>query len=205
MRIIVLLLGLLLAAPAWAQNNAANYGSAAYYNLALSNTPVTIKATSGLLTGVNCYNPNAAVEYLELFDNATVSMSITGTVNGTTSTSSNVLHFATTPSNLVKGMGIVDTSTGASIAAGTTVVSWTTTTVTMSANAAGSGVGGTDGITFFTVPKTVLPLTASTVTNSYWPIGLAFPSNSIKVGATADGTTYGSAPGAALKCNFTFN
>jgi len=199
-----LLLGLALAAPAAAQTPAA-YGSAAYYNLALSNTPVAVKAAPGLLTGFGCYNTNAAVEYLLLFDVSPVRMSITGTTNGTTSTSSNVLHFAATPANVVKGQGIIDTTTGASIAAGTTVVSTTATTVTMSANAAGAGVGGTDGITFFSVPKAVVPLTASTVTNSNWPIGIAFPASSINAAVTSTGTPYGAAAGSALACNFTYN
>lgn len=199
------LLGLLFAvAPARAQSPA-SYGSAAAYSLALSNTAVTAKATPGLFTGFNCYNPNAAVEYLLAFDVATVRMSITGTTNATTATSSNVLHFASTPANIVAGQGIVDTTTPTAIAAGTTVVSTTATTVTMSANAAGPGVGGTDGITFFSVPKTVLALTPSTVTTSNWPVGIAFPANGIKLAATADGTPYGAAPATALKCNFTYN
>ncbi len=43
---------------------------------------------------------------------------------------------------------VYDTTTPASIPAGTTVLSATSTTVTMSANAAGAGVGGTDNIVF---------------------------------------------------------
>ena len=163
-----------LAMPALAQT-AASYGSAAYSNNALSNTPATIKSTPGLLTSFNCYNPNGTVEYLQFADIATMAMAITGTTNGTTATTSNVLHFASTPAGVVAGQGIVDTSTGTAIAAGTTVVSSTATTVTMSANAAGSGVGGTDGITFFTVPKMTVALTPSTVSNCAWPIGVGFP------------------------------
>jgi hypothetical protein len=201
-----LLLGLALATPAAAQTPAV-YGSAAYYNLALSNTPVSVKPAPGLLTGFSCYNPvsPAAVEYLLLFDVSPVRMALTGTTNGTTSTSSNVLHFAATPANVVKGQGIIDTTTGASIAAGTTVVSTTATTVTMSANAAGAGVGGTDGITFFSVPRAVVPLTPSTVTNSNWPIGIGFPLSSINAAVTSTGTPYGAAAGSALACNFTYN
>jgi hypothetical protein len=63
-----LFLGLLFAAPAQAQ--VATYGSAAYSNAALTNSAVTVKATPALLTGINCYNPNAAVEYLQFFDTA---------------------------------------------------------------------------------------------------------------------------------------
>jgi hypothetical protein len=194
-----------LVTPARAQQTAAAYGSAAYSNTALSNTPAPIKASAGLLTSFNCYNPNAAVEYLQFADAAAQVMAIAGTTNGTTSTSSAVLHFASTPANLVKGMGIVDTSTGSSIAAGATVVSWTATTVTMSAKAAGGGVGGTDGITFFTVPKMTVALTPSTVSNSAWPIGVGFPLGAISVAATSGVTTYSTAPGSALACTFTFN
>ncbi len=194
-----------LVTPARAQQTAAAYGSAAYSNAALSNTPAKIKAAAGLLTSFNCYNPNAAVEYLQFADAATQVMAATGTTNGTTSTSSAVLHFASTPAGVVAGMGIVDTSTGASIAAGTTVVSTTATTVTMSANAAGSGVGGTDGITFFTVPKMTVALTPSTVSNSAWPIGVGFPASAISVAATSGVTTYSVAPSSALACTFTFN
>lgn len=194
-----------LVTPARAQQTAAAYGSAAYSNNALSNTPATIKSTPGLLTSFNCYNPNGTVEYLQFADIATMAMAITGTTNGTTATTSNVLHFASTPAGVVAGQGIVDTSTGTAIAAGTTVVSSTATTVTMSANAAGSGVGGTDGITFFTVPKMTVALTPSTVSNSAWPIGVGFPLTGIKVAATSGVTTYSVAPSSALVCTFTFN
>jgi hypothetical protein len=194
-----------LVTPAHAQQTAAAYGSAAYSNTALSNTPAKIKASAGLLTSFNCYNSNAAVEYLQFADSAAQVMAITGTTNGTTATTSNVLHFASTPVGVVAGLGIVDTSTGASIAAGTTVVSSTATTVTMSANAAGSGVGGTDGITFFTVPKMTVALTPSTVSNSAWSIGVGFPASAISVAATSGVTTYSAAPGSALACTFTYN
>jgi hypothetical protein len=75
----------------------------------------------------------------------------------------------------------------------------------MSANATGAGVGATDGITFFSVPKAVTPLTPSTVTNSNWPIGIAFPASGISVAVTATGTPYGAAPASALACNFLYN
>lgn len=199
-------LGLALATPASAQTPA-SYGSAAYSNAALTNTAVTIKGAPGLLTSFNCYNPtaNAAVEYLQFFDIAVPRLAITGTTNGTTATSSKVLHFAATPANVIAGQAIVDTTTPTSITAGTTVVSTTATTVTMSANAAGGGVGGTDDITFYSVPKMTVALTPSAVSNSAWPIGVGFPLNSLKVAATSGPTTYSSAPANALACTFTFN
>lgn len=70
--------------------------------------------------------------------------------SGTTSTSSAVLHFAsgTVPTWLKAGMLIADITTPGSIASGTTVISFTTTSVTMSANATGGGVGSGDQISF---------------------------------------------------------
>lgn len=197
-------LGLALATPASAQTPA-SYGSAAYSNAALTNTAATIKAAPGLLTSFNCYNPNAAVEYLQFYDIATPRLALTGTTNGTTATSSNVLHFAATPANVIAGQAIKDTTTPTAITTGTTVVSTTATTVTMSANAAGAGVGGTDGITFYSVPKMTVALTPSTVSNSAWPIGVGFPLNSLKVAATSTAATDSAAPGTALACTFTFN
>jgi hypothetical protein len=194
-----------LVATYAASEGAAAYGSTAYSNTALSNTPAVVKATPGLLTSFNCYNSNATVEYLQFADILVQAVAVTGTTNGTTSTSSNVLHFAATPSGVAAGQDIVDTSTGSAIAAGTTVVSFTATTVTMSANAAGGGVGGTDGITFFTPPKMTVALTPSTVSNSAWPVGVGFPFNAISVAATSGVTTYSGAPSSALACTFTYN
>lgn len=70
------------------------------------------------------------------------------TTNGTTASGNAVLHFASVPAWIVAGMYVYDVTTPASIAAATTVLSTTGTTVTMSANAAGAGVGGTDSIVF---------------------------------------------------------
>jgi hypothetical protein len=70
------------------------------------------------------------------------------TTNGTTASGNATLHFASVPAWIVSGMLIRDATTPASISAGTTVLTTTPTTVVMSANAAGAGVGGTDNITF---------------------------------------------------------
>jgi len=70
------------------------------------------------------------------------------TTNATTAAGNAVLHFASVPAWIVAGMLIRDATAPAVITAGTTVLSTTSTTVTMSANAAGAGVGGTDVITF---------------------------------------------------------
>jgi hypothetical protein len=68
--------------------------------------------------------------------------------NNTTASGNATLHFAATPAWVVAGMAIYDTTSSAVIPAATTVLSTTGTTVVMSANAAGAGVGNGDTITF---------------------------------------------------------
>lgn len=70
------------------------------------------------------------------------------TTNGTTAAGNATLHFASVPAWIVAGMSIRDVTAPAVISANTTVLSTTGTTVVMSANAAGAGVGGTDVIVF---------------------------------------------------------
>lgn len=77
------------------------------------------------------------------------------TTNGTTANGNPTLHFASVPAWIlgplgtgVVGMQIRDITTPGSIPAATTLVSATATSVTMSNNAAGGGVGGTDIISF---------------------------------------------------------
>jgi hypothetical protein len=72
----------------------------------------------------------------------------TATTNGTTASGNATLHFASTPSWIVPGMLVRDVTSASVIPAGTTVLSTTGTTVVMSANATGGGVGGTDVISF---------------------------------------------------------
>jgi hypothetical protein len=79
---------------------------------------------------------------------ARVQISGSVTTNGTTASGNATLHFASVPSWVVAGMTIVDLTSGSVIPAGTTILSTTSTTVTMSANASGAGVGGADSIGF---------------------------------------------------------
>jgi hypothetical protein len=84
--------------------------------------------------------------------------------NGTTANGNATLHFSSTPSWIVAGMSVYDT-TASVIPAGTAVLSTTGTTVVMSANATGGGVGNGDNIIFsaFAAPSGSAP---STATNS---------------------------------------
>jgi hypothetical protein len=86
------------------------------------------------------------------------------TTNNTTASGNATLHFASTPSWVVAGMSVTDTSASV-IPAATTVLSTTGTTVVMSANATGGGVGNGDTIVFsaFTPATGSAP---STVTNA---------------------------------------
>jgi hypothetical protein len=70
------------------------------------------------------------------------------TTNGPTAAANATLHFAAVPGTILPGMVIVDLTTAAAIPAGTTVVSTTATTVVMSQNATGAGVGTGDVIQF---------------------------------------------------------
>lgn len=70
------------------------------------------------------------------------------TTNATTANGNNTLHFASTPSWVQPGMYIYDITAPSVIPAATTVVSVTGTTVVMSANATGAGVGSGDTIRF---------------------------------------------------------
>jgi len=79
---------------------------------------------------------------------ARVQVAGSAATNGSTASGNPTLHFASTPSWIVAGMTVTDTTAPSAIAAGTTVLSTTGTTVTMSANAAGSGVGSGDTLQF---------------------------------------------------------
>jgi hypothetical protein len=70
------------------------------------------------------------------------------TTNGATPAANATLHFAAVPGTVLPGMVIVDLTAAAVIPNGATVVSKTATTVVMSQNATGAGVGNGDVIQF---------------------------------------------------------
>jgi hypothetical protein len=74
-------------------------------------------------------------------------VTVTLSTNGATPVASKILNFAST-TGLIAGQNysIVDTTTPTAISTGTTLISFTGTAVTMSANAAGPGVGSGDKI-----------------------------------------------------------
>jgi hypothetical protein len=70
------------------------------------------------------------------------------TTNGPTAAGNATLNFAAVPASILVGMTVVDLTTGSVIPTGTVVQSATGTTVVMSQNATGAGVGNADSIQF---------------------------------------------------------
>src|SRR5579859_6932118 len=83
---------------------------------------------------------------------ARVQVSGSAATNATTASGNATLHFAATPAWIVAGMTVSDTTAPSVIPAATTVLSVTGTTVVMSANATGAGVGSGDTIVFSAWP-----------------------------------------------------
>ncbi len=73
---------------------------------------------------------------------------VSASTSATTANGNPTLHFTAVPVGIANNMSIVDNTTGSVIPPNTTVVSFTSTTVTMSNNASGGGVGSGDTITF---------------------------------------------------------
>lgn len=97
------------------------------------------------ITGTHSYTIQSATS-------ATTSESNPTATNATTAAGNNVLHFGTTPAWVVNGMIVFDLTTPSAIPASTIVTGTTGTTVTLSNNAAGAGVGNGDSIVFSSVP-----------------------------------------------------
>ncbi len=111
----------------------------------------------GLFTAVGT---DAGTGFTEVTGGSYARVQVGGTLttNGTTASGNPTLHFASVPAWIVAGMTIYDTTDPTAI--GTlTVLSTTATTVTMSGNAGGSGVGNGDVIQFsaFAAPSGTAP------------------------------------------------
>jgi hypothetical protein len=107
-----------------------------------------------MTTIVQCNNgaPMLEIDNCNFYTMANqISAAFNATTSGTTAIGSRVLNFSGgVPSNVVTGMRVIDATAAnsASIPANTTVVSYTATTVTISANVVSPGVGSGDTITF---------------------------------------------------------
>lgn len=118
----------------------------------------------GLFTAVGI---DAGTGFTEVTGGSYARQQVAGaaTTNGTTAAGNATLHFASTPAWIVAGMYVYDITAPSVIPALTTVLSVTGTTVVMSANATGGGVGGTDSIVF-TAFAPATGSAPSTITNN---------------------------------------
>ena len=122
------------------------------YDAIFFNVPVSIGGLilDGLyqiasITGTHSYTIDAGKV-------ATTTETNPAPTNAPTAAGNNTLNFASVPAWVTLGMLIYDITNPAAIPVGTTVLSTTATTVVMSANAAGSGVGSGDSIVICSLP-----------------------------------------------------
>lgn len=107
--------------------------------------------------------------------------------SGTTASGNNVLHFSAVPSWIVGGMSVRDATGSGAIPINTTVSSLTGTTVVMSNNAAGGGVGSGDQLLF----SAFTPAVASSGNEPLTTPAQALNTNAIIGFAQATGTGWG--------------
>lgn len=161
-------------------------GDVSAYTRGLAGTTIIFTATNGsqcinvagartsTIKGICFFYPT---NFYWIYNNVWVVRGGTLTTTAGTLTSSNVLTFAggVPSTNIAVGQTIADNTTSSAIAPGTTVLSFTSTTVTMSANAAGPGVASGNVISF-TDPAFVpwiLPSVASSWVNPALTTALA--------------------------------
>lgn len=110
---------------------------------------------------------DAGTGFTEVSGGSYARMQVAGNAatNGTTASGNATLHFATTPAWVQPGMLVSDTTSGSVIPSGTTVLSVTGTTVVMSANATGGGVGSGDTINFTAFAPAASGTAPSTIAN----------------------------------------
>jgi hypothetical protein len=106
--------------------------------------------------------------------------------------SGNVLTFAAVPYNIIAGLSVYDLTAPSVIPVGTTVTSVSATTVTLSANVTGAGVGNGHTINFVTSQPTYMTVIGSGATgNRYGTVFLGRYQDSVVVGGPAVTTTAG--------------
>jgi len=112
--------------------------------------------------------------------------------------SGNVLTFAAVPYYITAGLSVYDLTAPSVIPAGTTVTSVTATTVTLSANVTGAGIGNGDTINFVTSQPTYMTVVGSGATgNRYGTVFLGRYQDSVVIGGPAVKTTAGLSVGSS--------
>jgi hypothetical protein len=151
-----------------------------YNNIATGNYIYDAQAAFNM----NCVKYNSlrgnfavAVDFYISVSYSVCNISSNATVNAVTSAGSAVLNFASVPAFVTVGIAVADLTASTVIPAGTTVLSKTATTVTLSANVTGAGVGAADSIVFSALYRPAYNLTD----NFHWSGG----------GVDYDGATVG--------------
>lgn len=169
-----------------------NIANVTVYDSILFNTPISVGGIilSGLysivqINGATSYNITAA-------SNAVNTNSLT--TNNTTASGNNTLHIASVPSWVVAGMQIVDLTTPSAIPANTVVSSTTSSTIVMTNNAAGAGVGNGDTIVITSLPRFTASngsaLVAVFLAGHGLTVGTGFANQiAFPIATTADGVT----------------
>lgn len=120
--------------------------------------------------------------------------------------SGNVLTFAGVPNHIVAGLSVYDLTAPSVIPAGTTVVSATATTVTLSANVTGAGVGNGHTINFVTSqPSYMTVIGAGATGNRYGTVFLGRDQDSVVIGGPAVTTTAGLSIGSSTYARAALN
>lgn len=148
-----------------------NIANVTVFDSVLLNTPIGVGGIilSGLypitqIVGATSYQITAASNAV---NNSTL------VTNNTTAAGNNTLNIAAVPSWVSAGMLVVDSTASSVIPVNTTVLSKTGSTVVMSNNATGAGVGNGDTIVFTSLPIFTTTNTSSSVTVELVSHGLA--------------------------------
>src|SRR5580700_5763925 len=156
-----------------------NISNVTTFDAVFFNTPVSIGGIIldglypiTLISGTHTYQITAST-------NATTTATNPTATNGTTAAGNNTLHFAATPAWVVANMAVGDITTLGVIPPGTYVVSATGTTVVLSANVVGAGVGSGDNIVFASIP-------VFTTTNGTQLVSVNFIGHRLSVGSTVN-------------------
>lgn len=153
----------------------ADYGSQAVLNWQTGQAAMPTLGANARWLGLFTTMPtsDAGTGGTEVSGGAYARVQVAGQVatSATTAAGNPTLTFASVPAWVTVGMTITNLTAPSSISAATTVLSKTGTTVTMSANAAGAGVGNGDTINFSMFPAATASsgtqpnVTPATVTN----------------------------------------